>query len=82
MMKIQNKYVFRTTISVFLYFQKKMYESDMIARSRHVGHAKPRRGAGMVARPKRLTLTRYLIFFLNNTSEVHKELLVRCPKII
>jgi hypothetical protein len=52
-MKIQNKYVFRTTISVFLYFQKKMHESGMIARSRHVGHAKPRRGVGMVARPKR-----------------------------
>jgi hypothetical protein len=81
-MKIQNKFVFRTTISVFLYFQKKMHESGMIARSRHVGHARPRRGADMIARPKRLALARYLIFFLNNTSEVHKELLVRCPKII
>ena len=81
-MKIQNKYVFRTTISVFLYFQKKMHESGMIARSKHVGHAKPKRGAGMVVRPKRLAPARYLIFFLNNTAEVHKELLVRCPKII
>ena len=42
-----------------------------------------KRGFGMVARPKHLGLAWYLLFFfLNNTSEVHKELLVRCPKTI
>jgi hypothetical protein len=47
-----------------------------------VGHARTKRGADMVTRPKRLGLASYLLLFLNNTSEVNKELLVRCPETI
>ena len=38
-MKIQNKYVFRTIISEFSYFFKKIHESGMIFKPRLLGHA-------------------------------------------
>ena len=49
-----------------------------------MGHAKPKHGVGMVARPNRLALARYLVicFLTIHALEVHKELLVRCPKTI
>jgi len=46
-MKIQNKYVFRTIISEFLYFKKNIHGSGMVA--------KPRRRSGMVAKLKHRT---------------------------
>ena len=52
-MKIQNKYVFRTIISVFLYiYLKKMHGFGIIARSRCLGQDRPGRGSAMAARPK------------------------------
>jgi len=50
-MKSTNKYVFRTIISEFLYFQKKKF---MVVRSKRLSLAKSRRGSGMAARPKTL----------------------------
>jgi len=50
-MKSTNKYVFRTIISEFLYFQKKKF---MVVRSKRLSLAKSRRRSGMAARPKTL----------------------------
>jgi hypothetical protein len=53
--KIQNKYVFRTTISEFLYiFFKKTHGSGMVAKPKCLGHARTRRKSSMAARPKTL----------------------------
>jgi hypothetical protein len=76
--KIQNKYIFRTIISKFLYFFKKTHGSGMVAKPRRLGHARPRRGSGKVLRLRHLGLA----FFFNNTSEVHKKLLVQYPETI
>jgi hypothetical protein len=53
----------------------------MVSKPRPLGQARPKHGAGMIARPKHLGLARFFFFF-NNTTEVHKELLVRCPETI
>ena len=54
----------------------------MVSKSRPLGQARPKHGADMIARPKHLGLARFLLFFFKNTTEVHKELLVRCPETI
>jgi len=54
----------------------------MVVKHMCVSHAITKRGANMVTRSKRLSLASYLLLFLNNTSEVNKELLVRCPETI
>ena len=54
-MKIQNKYVFRIIISVFLYFvffKKKVHGFGIVARSRCLGQARPWRESDTTARPK------------------------------
>jgi len=53
-MKIQNKYVFRTLISEFLYFLKMTHGFGMVAKPKHLGHVRTRHKSSMAARPKAL----------------------------
>jgi hypothetical protein len=73
-MKIQNKYIFKTIISVFLYFHKKKSHFCLALLLGSSTWVMPDLGTWV--------WQGICCFFLNNTAEVNKELLVRSHETI